>query len=206
MPLILKQKTPEGAEWAVWHIKESEAFLRQAITVAEPELEQQMQPIALARRRQEWLACRLALQALGPEEVGPAGLVKLPNGRPHFPHLAVQVSLAHAWPYAVAVIHKQAVGIDVELPRAQLSRIQHKFVSLEDAAGLCENLNLCRIWTAKEALYKAYGQPGISFARDMRVQLAPGFDKQLLGYGTVRERQFTLRWQQLGKHLCCLAL
>jgi phosphopantetheinyl transferase len=206
MPLILKQKTPEGAEWAAWHITESEDFLRQAITITEPELLVQLAPIRVAQRRLEWLASRLALQALGPEELSPAGLLKLPSGRPYFAELNVQVSLAHAWPYAVAIIHNQTVGIDIELPRTQLSRIQHKFVSEEEAQWAAETPNLCRLWTAKEALYKAYGQPGIGFASQMRVHLPPAGGAELLGWGFVNQQQFTLRWQQLGEHHCCLAL
>ena len=207
MPLILKHKTPEGAEWAAWQIAEPEEALRQAIAMPNSLVDEGLEAIKVEQRRLEWLACRLALQALGPEEVGPQRLLKGENGKPFLHELPLQVSLSHAWPYAVAIIHHKPVGIDIEVPRHQLNRIQHKFVNDTELVSWNKGVtDLCQLWTAKEALYKAHGKAGIIFSSEMMVSpLAEGATEQMTK-GYVQEQEFTLRWHQFENHYCCLAL
>lgn len=173
MPLFKTANFPvpdqASGQWALWQIAETEAELLAQINPAYFAMEE-LATIQVAQRRQEWLACRLALQSLLPAL--PVGrLKKNEAGRPYLSAGGWHVSLSHAYPFAAAVVHPLLpVGIDVEKPREQLHRIKHKFLSPAEQVWAGEDVEqLCLLWAAKEALYKLNGQPGLHFARDMHI-------------------------------------
>jgi len=62
------------------------------------------------------------------------------------------------------------IGVDVEHEREQLLRIKHKFCTSEELHFCQDNVQqILLIWTAKEAMYKAYGQKEIDFKEQMKV-------------------------------------
>jgi len=99
--------------------------------------------------RQEWLASRAALRALLGDGQDTSGLV--------FPHPAL--SLTHAGGLAVAVRADGAqvgVGIDFEPWRPDVDlRVARFFLTPSEQAGAGGAQALLRLWTIKEALYKA---------------------------------------------------
>lgn len=158
----------EGS-WVLWEIEESEEELLNLLdTSLFPQ--EELHRIKVAQRRLEWLACRIALQSM-PGYLQRGQLKKNEYGRPYLHDCGWHVSLSHAYPFAAAAVHPtRPVGIDLEQPRAQLLRIKHKFLSQEEQEWVGDDLRqLCLCWTAKEALYKLHGQPGLIFAKDMHV-------------------------------------
>ena len=77
-------------------------------------------------------------------------------------------SLSHGGGWVAAVRGNRPVGIDVEAATNRLSRVRRRFVGSADQPVLDrfeDNLDtLCRLWTAKEAVFKAFGT-GIDFLR-----------------------------------------
>ena len=64
------------------------------------------------------------------------------------------------------------LGVDIELHRPQIERIAKKFAHKEEEGHLLKTNPvawLTRLWTAKEAIYKAMRQPGISLAEEIVV-------------------------------------
>ncbi len=58
------------------------------------------------------------------------------------------------------------VGADIELPRAQLERIAPKFLTQEEHLRYTTGRDvLLRLWTAKEAVFKAAGEPELTVSR-----------------------------------------
>lgn len=72
------------------------------------------------------------------------------------------ISVSHCRGLATLAVSRAAsVGIDAETPRVQLQRVSEKF--LNRAEGRPTDLGtLLRLWTAKEAVYKAARTPGLS--------------------------------------------
>ena len=75
-------------------------------------------------------------------------------------------SLSHGGGWVAAVRGNRPVGVDVEGATERLKRARRKFVGSADQPILNhfgDNLNtLCRLWTAKEAVFKAFGT-GVDF-------------------------------------------
>jgi hypothetical protein len=62
------------------------------------------------------------------------------------------------------------IGVDIEHEREQLLRIKHKFCTPQELQFCQDNVQqILLIWTAKEAMYKAYGQKEIDFKEQMSV-------------------------------------
>ena len=86
------------------------------------------------------------------------------TGRPRMGHQFC--SLSHGGGWVAAVRGNRAVGIDVEGATTRLNRVRKKFVGSADQPVFTrfeDNLDtLCRLWTAKEAVFKAFGT-GVDF-------------------------------------------
>ena len=128
------------------------------------------------QRKAYFLSARAALNAIQPGlQVG----LTYPNDIPSLLHGFT--SLSHGGDPAVALYHPFLhVGIDVEGPRAQLSRIAQKFLHSEELAfieGHSQKDWLLRVaWGAKEAVYKAAHVKGLSFSDDIRFVSWPDGD------------------------------
>lgn len=70
-------------------------------------------------------------------------------------------SLSHGGGWVAAVRGKQPVGVDVEEATDRLTKVRRRFVGPADRPILArfgDNLDsLCRLWTAKEAVFKTFG-------------------------------------------------
>lgn len=83
----------------------------------------------------------------------------------------LKISLSHSKRLCLLAIGKgnTPIGVDIENPRAQLLRVRDRFLSASEAAVLDATATpsdimarLTRLWTVKEAVYKAALTPGLS--------------------------------------------
>lgn len=206
-PVVSAGSGEAGGRWALWRLDEPEEHLLQLLNHALFPVAE-LQQIRVTQRRQEWLGCRLALQALlaeapQPELEASICLHKNEQGRPFLNGCGLEISLSHAYPFAGAALHPQRpVGLDVEQPRQQLLRIKHKFLSEQEQEQVGDDLQqLCLWWAAKEALYKMWGQPGLIFARDMQLASAPKANTLL---GWLMGHPYELHYQWHGNLLLCV--
>lgn len=121
----------------------------------------------LAKRRWEWLATAILLDAAGIHQdlcYAPSGKPFLPDG----PHL----SLSHGEGLAALLLSDRPCGVDVQKPDEKLFRIRHKFCHPEELAEAMTHPDplafLTLLWTAKEAVFKVFGE-NVHFARDIRM-------------------------------------
>jgi phosphopantetheinyl transferase len=101
-------------------------------------------------------------------------------------------SISHCGEYAAAIVStKERVGIDIELVTAKIERVKHKFTTsyellfLNDAYkaflnqfDLEEKIEqefLTMIWSAKETIFKWYGEGQMDFRRHMQLNGAISF-------------------------------
>ena len=114
-----------------------------------------------------YLAVRKALTTLGPSL---QELIISPEGAPELSQN--HCSLSHTQHYAVAVVGQQSIGVDIEVHRPKIERISKKFVHKEEEVHHLKTNPiawLTRLWTAKEAIYKAVRQPGLALAEEIVV-------------------------------------
>ncbi len=108
-------------------------------------------------------------------------LVYSPEGKPSPENSSAHLSVSHSHGLLVVALNKkEPVGVDIELLRDKVVRVQHKFLSpteITESAGDLERL--VTFWAAKEALYKYYGLKELDFCNHLRVQLAPSFTGEI---------------------------
>lgn len=169
MPLIRTiQIYPEKERFTklgIWHLTEPEAFFRKRVNPVREALH--------PHKRLQHLAARYLLREL--EADFPVNEILIsPSRKPYLADNTIHFSLAHCGDYAAAIISsKYRVGIDVEGISPKIERVADKFLNERERAFLDnerrrEHLTVC--WSAKEAVYKWYGDGGIDFRQHMHLQ------------------------------------
>ena len=203
MPIINDFFTPTSCQLAVWHIDESIDKLERFRSLSIPQNEELLQRKTDGAKK-GFIAVRMALESLG---ISLHDLTINAKGEPQLPNAFC--SLSHCKDYAIAVVGDAPLGIDVESYREQIVRIAPKFVHLNEQNFISSDKaipQLTRLWTAKEAIYKAMCHPGLALAT--QIEVAPFTlsdtsgsaavylaDKQLsfsLQFSTFNEHEFTL--------------
>jgi len=174
MPVILHESFLPPGEWGLWHITEPEDRLRDVARLF-PEEEFAVAAIRGEGRRREFLAARVLLhQMSGRTERGE--LFKDTAGKPHLRDSLFYVSISHTTNYSAAIAHPNPCGIDVQRIVPRIRRLAGKFVGPGERIQLTpehELLQLHLIWSAKEAMYKAFGRRKLDFREHLFVDFGP---------------------------------
>lgn len=167
MALYKHFETPLGGQVGVWKISESLQELESVISLAEDELAIYRQ-FRFEGRKREWLAVRCLLARM----LGYYTPVHyLPSGKPFIE--GCHISISHTKGYVGVSLSEKPTAIDLEYPSSRVEPLVHRFVSeaemsMVDAGN--KVLSYLLIWSAKEAIYKLYDQPGVIFSQDLYVR------------------------------------
>jgi phosphopantetheinyl transferase len=171
MPLIKVEQINPDASWCLWRIEESIDSLRNSTCLSSWE-KSEFQKFLNEKRKKEWLGARNALKVLlNQHGYTYNGLEKTRNRKPVLKNIPINISLSHCYPYAVAIIHKKSsCGIDIEKINPSLLKVSDRFLTVDERSFIGQDLDgLCIAWTAKESVYKMYGDVRLSFRRDMNL-------------------------------------
>ena len=121
------------------------------------------------------LASRMVLHVLEPSfpfdqiQLNPAGKPFLPEGN--------QFSISHTKGFAAGIISAEIpVGIDIEFITPRVLKIEKKFLNPQEYALLDPLSEQDRIifaslfWSIKETVFKCWGNGGVDFAEQIRIQ------------------------------------
>ena len=93
-------------------------------------------------------------------------------GKPHLRD-GKYISITHSFSFSGIIISDREVGIDIEMQREKILLIAHKFTPIEEYRTLANNDALVRkltiVWGAKEAVYKLFAQPKVSFLQHINI-------------------------------------
>lgn len=190
----------------LWKIEEPEYELLKPLTLPLIEKEKLKKRKNL-KHRLEFLASRAALVSLG---IDLDKVLFNDNGAPYLTDHRY-CSISHTDGYSAVVVSEYKIGVDVEIYKDKIIRIASKFVHpAEDFVNKSKNhlKILTRLWTIKEAIYKAFGTPGIRFSKDIQVDPFQLQDEQ----GTARlvhlktEYLFTLYFRTITNGEFCVAI
>ena len=95
----------------------------------------------------------------------------LPSGKPFID--GYHISISHTKGYVGVSLSENPTAIDLEYPSSRVEPLVHRFVSEAEMSMVDPEhkaLSYLLIWSAKEALYKLYDQPGVIFNQDLYVQ------------------------------------
>ncbi|WP_046369782.1 4'-phosphopantetheinyl transferase family protein [Flavihumibacter petaseus] len=170
MALFYQHNINQHSRLAIWRIEEPEAFFLEKVPIK--------QDVTHPYKRLQHLAGRYLLRHLFAdfplEEIQVADTRKpfLPGEKYHF-------SISHSGNYAAAIASDTSrVGIDIELITPRIEHISHKFLAQpeKDFLDAYSQFDLMRmqlttvIWSAKEALFKWYGNGKVDFRQHMQLR------------------------------------
>lgn len=161
MPLHKTITSHAGTTVYVWHITESEAWLRTGLTLKDSSINR-LFTMSSELHRRGFLSIRHLLRTAGYTDLS---LYYDELGKPHLDS-GRYISITHSYEFTAIIISDQPVGIDIEKQRIKIMRIAPKFVGFEelylnDIATPVRELTV--VWGAKESMYKLYGQRGLGF-------------------------------------------
>jgi 4'-phosphopantetheinyl transferase len=151
----------------IWQTSESEEEL---ISVWQQEASLASVPESITHpfRRAQWLASRVLLHHIHPNEK----VVYDENGKPWLSVPHRHISFSHTADFIALLSSPEPCGIDIEIVSPKIERIAHKFLKPDELDAAMRGVNpetLYTYWCAKEALYKVYGQKGVSLKDNITV-------------------------------------
>lgn len=167
MPLSELRKTAQG-QLGIWDLRETEVDL---LRLREPSASEKQVIEAFSHpfRRTQWLATRILLHQLHPNEQ----VTYDENGKPWLSVPNIHISISHTRQFIAILTSKQPCGIDIETIHPKIQRIAHKFLQPqehEDAEKESAINKLYVYWCAKEAMYKVYGKKNVSLKENIFVE------------------------------------
>lgn len=170
MPLIYDKKLEHcNTRIVVWEATEPTSFFIEALQLSDDELDKLngLKP----HRKTEWLTSRYLCQVID-DNICRRLIVKDEHNKPSIQDSRKHISLSHSRNRAAVIISDVRVGIDIQRQEDKISRIQHKFISLEehehiDNDHIDDSYHI--FWGAKECMYKAYGKRQIEFKEHMHL-------------------------------------
>ncbi len=139
------------------------------------------------KRRKEELGGALLIDHLGIRE----DIRYLENGKPVVED--GHISISHTEDLVGLVFSPSPVGLDIQSPTPKLFNIKDKYCNEGELQLWGESLEkLTLIWSAKEAIFKVYGE-NLAFAEEIEISFG---DQENEFYASVRggEATFTLRY------------
>ncbi len=199
MPLVIfSRELKNHALLGVWQASEPMDLLEKLAGLT-PTDQLKLSSIRLERRKREWLASRilLKLMARGGE------LSFLPNGKPLLNN-GKHISISHSDDLVGLIISDLPIGIDIQGEDPKLLHIEPKFTHETERAFLPTDpsrlASLALIWSAKEAVFKCFGEL-VDFSEDMQVRpFQPGDSVLSLDYqGEHGKGEFMLEHCRFGE-------
>lgn len=149
------------------------------------------------RRAEREAVLKLIHEAFGPD----AGYTHDADGAPVVEGVDSYISVSHCSDRAVLAVRKEGpVGVDIERFRPQLRRIARKFLTdAESAVSPLSDEALLRLWTAKEAVFKAASDPSLTVSRiEVSLETLKAFDTS--------KNQFDLFFIELAYEILAIAV
>ncbi len=174
MPIFFQHQINENTRLGVWKIEETEEFFRGNVPLH--------REVTHPHKRLQHLAGRFLLQFLFPDF--PYQLIEIADTRkPFLPAEQYHFSISHCGDYAAAIVSRdKRVGIDIEIPVEKIGRIMYKYLSAKEHGQFnlipgAESSSVVMsydeptlLWSAKEAVFKWYGNGGVDFRREIQLQ------------------------------------
>jgi phosphopantetheinyl transferase len=199
MPLLLSKKIDPYSAYAAWHITETEEQLSTLLN----EPTQHSNP----NKKSEWIVTRILIKYLCHLFDLPFhGIASLPSGKPILVDHQAQISISHSFPVAACLINlRRSCGIDIEMPRTQLTRVKRKFLREDESFG--DDLEtLCKYWSAKEVLIKVHGDKQLALKDHLKVEIHNESEAEGLILKEGFESGYQIRFEKLFNYIIAYSI
>ena len=163
MPIFFQQQINDTTRLGIWKIEEPEAYFENNVPVK--------QQVTHPHKRLQHLAGRFLLPYLYP--AFPYRLILVADTKkPFLANEEYHFSISHCGDYAAAIVSKSSrVGIDIEIPTPKMEKIAPKFLNQheQECFGMTDIRQLTLLWSAKESVFKWYGEGQVDFSDHIRL-------------------------------------
>jgi phosphopantetheinyl transferase len=193
MPLILKEKKDKFS-YSVWKTDEDLSFFLNKLSFFPSEKDEMSK--FKSQRLLEWISARYLLSLLE-KNVSRSCVLKDKYGKPYLENSNSYISISHSGKYITAIISEFEIGIDIQVITNKISKIKNKFLSKSELLYCNNNIDcLTLMWTAKEAVYKAYGKKKLDFIENIKINNFM-HDKKIFRYSGILSKQEINRTYEL---------
>jgi phosphopantetheinyl transferase len=130
------------------------------------------------------------------------------NGKPHLLNNKF-ISISHSFDYCGVIISNVKVGLDIEKFRSKILNISKKFVSESDLGLIKLNSieNVTKVWSIKEAVFKAFGHNEIDFKKNIIIKsVNKEFNKaNVLIFKNEISENYSIEIYNFSEYICCIA-
>jgi len=205
MPLSYRETIANTIQILLWEISESEHELQEGLALSNIALERLSKRKSKIHRK-GYLAIRQLLKTF---EVEPLTLQYNPKGAPYLTDGRF-ISITHTKNVAAVALSTISVGIDLEHYQEKIKKISSRFLHSNESNNLKKVTDiqfLTQIWTAKEALYKTFGIPGIHFKKQLLIDPFKEGAKEVVGtvFHQKKEYKHTLHFRYFNNYCLTLA-
>ena len=168
MPQIFSTNLHPSGNLLLWQADEESDWFKEQLDLV-PGLWVEYESLMNEGIRNRWLASRFAVQQVS--QVSPLELIKDQSGRPYLGVERKPLSLSHCEGFVAAIHADVSVGIDVERISSRVQKIKNYFMQDEELDLLGEeNEALILAWSAKESIYKWFGEKHLGYKSQLCIR------------------------------------
>jgi len=174
MPLFKHVEIKPNTFLVIWEITESEIYLNKGLNNLN-QYSSKLNQLKGQSQRKQFLSI---LQLLQLKNLSFEDLKYNKRGKPELDNNFI--SITHSFDYSGIILSDRKVGIDIEKLRPSIVKISKKFINQHEInlIGELSIENLTKVWTIKEAIFKAFGFSGIDFKKNIIIEsINTGFQK-----------------------------
>ena len=174
MPLFKHVEIKPNTFLVIWEITESEIYLNKGLNNLN-QYSSKLNQLKGQSQRKQFLSI---LQLLQLKNLSFEDLKYNKSGKPELDNNFI--SITHSFDYSGIILSDRKVGIDIEKLRPSIVKISKKFINQHEInlIGELSIENLTKVWTIKEAIFKAFGFSGIDFQKNIIIEsINTGFQK-----------------------------
>lgn len=197
MPIFFQHQINDTSRLGIWKIEETEEFFLSNVPL--------QKGVTHPHKRLQHLAGRFLLQFLFPDF--PYELIRIADTRkPYLPNEQYHFSISHCGDYAAAIVSSnQRVGIDIEIASPKVERIKDKFLTDDEISkfeipnsrsGIQKTEFLTLLWSAKESVFKWYGNGKVDFRQHIRLKKILEGDARIQCFFDKTSQELIIRYHQ----------
>ncbi len=168
MPQIFTTSLHPSGNLLLWNAEEELVWFKDQLDLS-PSLWKEYGSLVNDTIRYRWLASRYAVQQVSQQS--PLELIKDHLGRPYLGVERKPLSISHCDGFVAAIHADVSVGIDVERISSRAQKIKNYILREEELRLLGEeNEALIHAWSAKESLYKWFGEKHLGYKSQLCIR------------------------------------
>ena len=188
----------------LWKLSETEIELNNHIDLSLSSISK-LDLIKSSSQRKQFLGVQNLLKL---HNINNGSLFYDKNGKPHLSNNKF-ISISHSFEYCGVIVSDVKVGLDIEKFRPKILNISKKFISESDwnLIKLSSVENVTKVWTIKEAVFKAFGHKAIDFKKNIIItSINKKFNKASVSISNNQiTENYNIEIYNFSQYLCCVA-